>query len=73
MADFTVPFVPELPDTPHLDPYLIAHCELCDDDGYRNNRVCDHVDHSEVIARGMAKVRAALSKERVSQGLGEGA
>lgn len=63
MADFVHPSVPELPDTSHIDPYLIAHCGLCNDDGYRNTRVCDHVDRTETHKRGMAKVRAALTKE----------
>lgn len=60
MAEFVVPSVPDLPDMSFIDPYLIAHCALCDDEGYRKNRVCDHVDRTEVVARGMAKVRAAL-------------
>ncbi|AOT25815.1 hypothetical protein SEA_TORTELLINI_70 [Mycobacterium phage Tortellini] len=41
----------------------IVNCELCDDDGYRDGRVCDHVDHSETNARGIAMVRAALGKD----------
>lgn len=40
----------------------VAHCELCDDDGYRNGVPCDHVDRSETAERGMAKVRAAMAK-----------
>lgn len=63
MSDYIRPSVPDLPDTSHIDPYLIAHCGLCDDDGYRNNRVCDHVDRIEVTKRGIAKVRSALKKE----------
>lgn len=62
MSDFVVPSVPELPEPTHIDPYLIAHCALCDDDGYRNKRVCDHVDHSVAAKRGMVKVRDALTK-----------
>jgi hypothetical protein len=60
VAEFVVPSVPDLPDTSHIDPYLIAHCGLCDDDGYRNNRVCDHVDRTEITKRGIAKVLSAL-------------
>ncbi len=38
-------------------------CSLCDDDGYIGTWVCDHVpNRAEVNARGMARVRAALSK-----------
>lgn len=40
-------------------------CYICDDDGYRpNGRVCDHVDRTEIAARGIAKVRAALRSHR---------
>lgn len=41
-------------------------CDLCDWDGYRGHLVCDHVDRTEIHARGMAKVRAALSKGELS-------
>jgi hypothetical protein len=40
----------------------IVDCQLCDDDGYRNGVVCDHVDRIGVAEAGMAKVRAALAK-----------
>lgn len=40
----------------------IANCGLCNDDGYRGATICDHIDHRPAYARGMAKVRAALSK-----------
>jgi hypothetical protein len=52
----------DAPDTRHLTAQAIVDCELCDDDGYRGNRVCDHVDRSEIAARGSAAVRAALAK-----------
>lgn len=42
----------------------IVDCGLCDDDGYRNHRVCDHRDYTAAARRGMAKVRAALRKGR---------
>ncbi len=41
----------------------IADCELCDEDGYRDTRVCDHQEHADTNARGIAAVRAALAKE----------
>jgi hypothetical protein len=66
VAEFVVPSVPELPEPTHIDPYLIAHCGFCDDDGYRNNRVCDHVDRTRINAEGLAKVREALQKRRAS-------
>jgi hypothetical protein len=40
----------------------IAVCELCDGDGYRGGRVCDHVDRTETAKSGAAKARAALGK-----------
>jgi hypothetical protein len=52
-------------DDAHLDPAEIAACTLCDDQGYRRNGcVCDHVDRTDIAARGMQKVRAALAKGR---------
>lgn len=48
----------------HRNALRIANCTLCDDDGYRGAIVCDHVDRSDIIARGMAKVRAALTKPK---------
>jgi hypothetical protein len=52
----------ELP--PHRDPVAIAHCELCDEDGYRGARVCDHVDRTETAARGHELVQAELARIR---------
>lgn len=43
----------------------IAECELCDTDGYRGNRVCDHIDRTAVAARGSAAVREVLAAKRV--------
>lgn len=40
-----------------------AACRLCDDDGYRNGQVCDHVDHAPAARRGIAACRAALRKD----------
>lgn len=40
-----------------------SECGLCDDDGYRPNRlVCDHVNRFKTHTVGMRKVRRALSK-----------
>lgn len=40
----------------------IAACGLCDGEGYRNGRTCDHnPQQDEINARGSARVRAALS------------
>lgn len=40
----------------------IALCGLCDDEGYRGGRVCDHVDRLAIAKAGAAKARAALAK-----------
>jgi hypothetical protein len=48
----------------HRNALRIANCGLCDADGYRGAIVCDHIDRSAVVARGMAKVRAALTKPK---------
>ena len=41
----------------------IADCDLCDDNGYAGNVLCDHdPDAVGRAARGMAKARAALAK-----------
>lgn len=50
------------------DPVALAQavveCELCDDDGYRGTRVCDHREHSTPAGRAAAKaaLRQALNK-----------
>lgn len=50
-------------DPAHLEPAAIEGCAMCNRRGYRpNGTVCDHVDHAPAAARGMEKVRAALSK-----------
>lgn len=58
--------------TPHLDEngfvvldpvsraQAIVDCGLCDDDGYRGHRVCDHQDHAPAAERGMARIREIL-------------
>lgn len=42
----------------------IAHCGLCDDDGYHGSTVCDHQAHSTVEGRQAAReiLQAALTK-----------
>ena len=42
----------------------IAHCGMCDDDGYRGGQVCDHTDRSEIARRGSALVREALQQAK---------
>lgn len=44
----------------HLRRAEIARCGLCDDDGYRGNRVCHHIDHAAAARRGMALVRQVM-------------
>jgi hypothetical protein len=51
-------------DTPADRAQAIVDCELCDDDGYRGHRVCDHVDHTAAAERGMARIREILGGER---------
>ncbi|QOH59923.1 hypothetical protein [Rhodococcus rhodochrous] len=42
----------------------IEACDLCDEDGYRGTRICDHrPELDEAAVRGMARVRAALAKD----------
>lgn len=45
-----------------LRAHAVAACTLCDETGYRNGVVCDHVDRTETAAAGAALVRAALAK-----------
>lgn len=43
-------------------------CELCDADGYRPNlMLCDHIDRSETVRRGMALVRDALKLAKLER------
>lgn len=52
-----------------LDPEFRAQaviaCDLCDDDGYHGTLVCDHQDHRPAAERGMARIRAVLTKDRL--------
>ncbi|WP_131827654.1 hypothetical protein [Mycolicibacterium fortuitum] len=38
----------------------IRDCQLCDSDGYRGTRVCDHQDHTPAAKRGMDEIRAKM-------------
>jgi hypothetical protein len=44
------------------DPEVIAACGLCDAEGYRGNRVCDHVDHFAANSAGRAEARRVLAE-----------
>lgn len=46
----------------------IANCQLCGDDGYRGNQVCDHIDHTETNQRGLAECRAVLAQIAAKKG-----
>lgn len=46
------------------DPYAIAHCELCDDNGMRRMHVCDHIDYAAIAARHMPAIRAMLKSKK---------
>lgn len=48
-----------------LKAAAVVECFMCDDEGYRGTVVCDHIDRTEIVARGLTKVRAAL-KGKVS-------
>lgn len=52
-------------DEPDDDPQLaraqaIAHCDMCDDDGYRGHTVCDHQDHRPAAQRGINLIRETM-------------
>ena len=57
---------PDTTDHTHLQHTAITNCQLCDNDGYRGARVCDHTgrDHYAESANGRALVRAELDKIR---------
>lgn len=48
----------------HHTAGAVAHCVLCDDDGYRGGQVCDHIDHQAAAKRGMDMIRAALEEAK---------
>lgn len=60
----------DLPNDAHLSAEAIANCGQCDGQGYRGNRVCDHVDHTAAAKRGLAACREALAAKQLK--LGEG-
>ena len=51
------------PDTAHLHPAAIVACPMCDDDGYRGTRICDHKDHAPAAARGKARIAEILANK----------
>lgn len=48
----------------HLEAMAVVNCGLCDDDGYRGSRVCDHVDRTAAAKRGIALVRATMGWDK---------
>lgn len=38
----------------------ITECTMCDPDGYHGTTICDHTDHTQAAARGMARLRAKM-------------
>ena len=55
--------VAERRDAAEARALAIAECDLCDDDGYAEARVCDHdPDRADRAARGIARARAAIAK-----------
>lgn len=53
---------PDTTDHTHLQHTAITNCQLCDNDGYRGTRICDHRDHFTDTANGRAMVQAELAK-----------
>ena len=45
----------------------VANCPLCDNDGYRNNLVCDHIDHTQTHRNGSAAVREVLNEAKAKR------
>lgn len=52
---------------PEARAYAVTKCQLCDDQGYRGNYVCDHVDRTETARRGIAACRAALEAMKLDE------
>lgn len=50
---------------PEARAYAIANCTLCNEDGYRGNRVCDHIDRTQTAKAGIAKCREALAAKQL--------
>lgn len=42
----------------------IEACRLCNTDGYRGHRICDHIDRAPIYRRGMQLVREALDRTK---------
>lgn len=62
--DGTVSGMVEMPTDTEIRAQAVAHCDLCDELGYRGTIVCDHIDHSAANERGRALVLAELEKIR---------
>jgi hypothetical protein len=56
----------DLDDVHHLAKIEIDHCGMCDDDGYRGNRVCDHREHSTAAGRAAAMAMFRESRKDAS-------
>jgi len=52
------------PTPTYFSAGAVAHCDLCDDNGYRGHLVCDHIDYAAAAKRGMKMIREALRKEK---------
>ncbi len=53
------------PTNSHLSVSARLACDLCDDDGYRQNGlVCDHQDHTRAGLVARAQIREMLKKGR---------
>lgn len=46
----------------HLTHRAIADCPRCDDQGYRNGHICDHIDRTDTYRNGIAACLQALGK-----------
>lgn len=71
------PAAPRLERKPRTDPFeemadqqkpdpnlLIAHCPLCDDNGYRGSIVCDHTDREQTRKTGMAAIQEVFNEAK---------
>lgn len=70
----TEPDEPIHPDQPPDDLWAaqqraqaITACTLCDDEGYRGHRVCDHTDRTETHRKGIEACRQALKAAQTAR------
>lgn len=56
----------DTPDEPmtYTERLAVEQCGLCDDDGVRGMRRCDHRDHASAAARGMALIRSTMGWDK---------